>query len=135
MENYCTFVFNWMLSKQNLELDFMNEHKRHLRTVRQLPRLLRMKTITMPPSATCLENDLPECIEHLVWTSIKIYITNPHSEKILGHLWTIQPDGASSFVALSNKMFFNSKIAAEHPLYKHLHDLHLLNIFSGADEG
>jgi hypothetical protein len=83
-------------------------------------------------SPGCLNNDPEERTLRLVKMCIEIYVTDPRGEALRGRLSTLQPDGASTFVKIGQKLFFEKPMTSDHPLHKQLSKLPLFNMYSGS---
>ena len=43
---------------------------------------------------------------------------NYRGEKMMGRLTSLQPDGASTFVTIGQKLFFQKQMTQDHPLHE-----------------
>ena len=83
-------------------------------------------------SPGCLNNDPEEQTLRLVKMCIEIYVKDPRGQAFRGRLSTLQPDGASTFVKIGHKLFFEKPMTSDHPFLSQLSALPLFNIYSGS---
>ena len=86
------------------------------------------KPIVVATSAGCLSKDPPERTQLMLEMVARIYILDKRGQAARGPLVTLQPDGASGFVKLSQELFFSEKMATDHPLFRRLSPLVLFHL-------